>query len=350
MSKRKLLLVSSLVFVLLLFMFGLSYSFFAAPTAKITVVNGIPNIGKGASITLQANEGDTDILSYTWALDTVPTNSAAVLTSADKDTTGFIADSSGTYKVTLVVTDAGGTSDPVELYVNAGTYVGVGTIGGATPDFTTGQCGLCHGDHETGWEGTLHGEALSVNLDDPAGHFSENCLSCHTTGYGDGDNGGFDDLADEYGWTFPAELKAGNFVTNFPEVAVMAEVQCEACHGPGSAHKANTTNNRIYANIGEEEQAHNCETCHSGQDYRLQQSVHWVATSYPTGDNREDCVKCHSGKGFIFEYDDQWADHKPVICRSHARPVTILIRARTNTSSAGLPPSSSAMKRFPISI
>jgi len=50
--------------------------------------------------------------------------------------------------------------------------------------------------------------------------------------------------------------------------------------------------------------------CH-GQGDQWENSAHAVATSYPTGSGRGSCVKCHSGKGFIYEYDADWADHKP---------------------------------------
>jgi len=65
--------------------------------------------------------------------------------------------------------------------------------------------------HATAWE-TLKPQLKSPDQKDSQGKL---CVSCHVTGYGKADRGGFKDEASS---------------------AHLLGVQCEACHGPGSNH------------------------------------------------------------------------------------------------------------------
>jgi len=86
------------------------------------------------------------------------------------------------------------------------TYVGVD------------KCKMCHKGEKNGmifetWEAEKHAHAYQAVIDKGE---TENtlCMQCHTTGYG---AGGYD----------PAAENKDEF----------ANVQCEACHGPGSMYK-----------------------------------------------------------------------------------------------------------------
>jgi len=73
------------------------------------------------------------------------------------------------------------------------------------------KCKPCHAAIFKVWEETPHAKAF-MSMVDSVG-IDENCLACHTVGYGK--TGGFVDT------TTTAHLK---------------DVQCESCHGPGSKY------------------------------------------------------------------------------------------------------------------
>ncbi|MCH8286411.1 T9SS type A sorting domain-containing protein [candidate division KSB1 bacterium] len=282
----------------------------ADPTKLVSA--GLPNIGVGIRVYLIGNKGDATITGYSWAIGTKPASSSAALDDASSQTPFFTPDTAGQYKITLTVTNADGTSNPVELWINAGTYVGVGTVGGATPDYKKSQCAVCHSRKEEAWAQTKHATALQKKIDgEGVSFFAESCLECHTVGYrDDAVNAGFDDVASDSGWTFPSTIEAGHLldmVINFPEVAAKANVQCENCHGPGSEHAARTSKNQIAKSF----ESGVCEQCHDAAPYHIfpsqwQNSKHFVATKYPSGPSRGSCVQCHTGTGFITTYDNDY--------------------------------------------
>jgi hypothetical protein len=84
-----------------------------------------------------------------------------------------------------------------------GRYVGLGT------------CQSCHADAFEVYMGTRHAHAYQT-LAAEFVHRDTNCVGCHVTGFGD--EGGFSGIRSR-----------GALVD-------LADVQCEACHGPGSEH------------------------------------------------------------------------------------------------------------------
>jgi hypothetical protein len=102
-------------------------------------------------------------------------------------------------------------------------------------------CKLCHKPAYKSWlrNHQKHAKAFK-NL--PAEYRADGrCLNCHTTGYG----------------------KPGGFVS-LAETPGLIAVQCEACHGPGSAHKKAAMDDpddldRIRARIGK---TFDCVQCH----------------------------------------------------------------------------------------
>ena len=100
-------------------------------------------------------------------------------------------------------------------------YVGVDT------------CKTCHVAAFDVWSKTGHGHAYKTLADDSK-EFNLDCVGCHVTGY---------------------EKPGGSTVT---DVAVLKDVQCETCHGPGSQHAADPMANALPDKI--EEQV--CTGCH----------------------------------------------------------------------------------------
>lgn len=262
---------------------------------------GLSVVGNGELVYLLAT-ADSAITSVTWSIASQPTGSTVVLDSTDKIRTTFRPDVVGDYSIQL---DVDGVTTSV--VITAAEYVGVGTVGGATPvSFPDGQCGNCHGGNTTTWMETGHASFLEEAVDGiKSSHYNEGCIDCHTVGYDTtAVNGGFDDVATAAGWTFPDTLVSGNWddiVTNFPTVATKSNIQCENCHGPGSLHKGDKSKTDISLEEGM------CGRCHEDGHYHRRNTM-WKASGHGTGTSfargtSSSCAPCHSGWGFIAKVD-----------------------------------------------
>ena len=87
----------------------------------------------------------------------------------------------------------------------------------ANPYLGVVKCRMCHRDQHSTWEEDAHSRAIeSLSTEDRAGRKDERgreCISCHVTGFG----------------------QKGGFVS-MEKTPDMANVGCEACHGPGRQH------------------------------------------------------------------------------------------------------------------
>ena len=281
---------------------------------------GLFTVGVGAPVYLEAQVDQGTVVSgVTWLLSEKPAGSNAELTESPlgpeipiynpgdrevhdvADRKVLVPDVVGVYTVTATVTTPEGeialSADVTgALYVGAGMYVGDG------PEWP--QCALCHEENADGWIHTGHARAFSEGIDGiSTDHFRESCIKCHSVGYDPtpgAENGGFDDVARLLGWTFPEELKPGNWEAMPDALKDVSNVQCESCHGPGSEHFGRVTGNRISLSTS----SGDCGQCHDAEPYHVKveewnHSRHAVATRYPTGEGRQSCVACHSGIGFI---------------------------------------------------
>ncbi len=247
-------------------------------------------------------------MAFEWSL-AVPEGSAAELL-ADGPVAIFLADVGGSYDLSLTITDANGNAGSTTWTVVASTYVGVGNI---TGDLAPPECAICHTEATEGWDTTGHADMFVRGINGVASdHYGEGCIWCHTTGYNDMEtavNGGFDDVAAEAGWAFPEELTEGTWDSikeEYPEVAAMANIQCESCHGPGGDHV--TGDPLEMGPMGTGLAYGTCAQCHAEEPYHIypqqwENSGHADKTSqsftYPIGEGRESCVMCHSGAGFV---------------------------------------------------
>jgi hypothetical protein len=276
---------------------------------------GLSNVGVGQLVYLRGNSGVT---TWQWSLTSKPTGSIAALDSTNKQQTTFKPDVVGKFIVQLVVTTAGGTSAPVSVTINAAKFIGVGGMDGLPANYP--QCSLCHfrPNYEQ-WTKTGHASMLKRGIDGIlSSHYSEACLECHTTGYdpaADG-NDGFDDVQKELGWTFPAQLQAGNYnalLTQYPKLAHRANIQCESCHGPGSQHNAGGPPDKTAIAMSLDEAV--CGYCHDGGTYQ-RKSAQWknslhASTALESQANNSGCARCHSGWAFIRRIDPITNDPRP---------------------------------------
>jgi hypothetical protein len=98
----------------------------------------------------------------------------------------------------------------------------------------SGACSQCHVAQYIKWSNSAHSHA-SDPLPPRANEFEASCLDCHATG-----------------------PKPGS-LTEKPQFTRFQNVQCEQCHGPGSAHVANP--GKGYGRIGDMMSA--CVSCHN---------------------------------------------------------------------------------------
>lgn len=346
----------------LLIIFGCFGAVLAAPTAKIIIkgaspdmvkfypkefnatTTGLSNVGRGTKVWLEAasvNGTGTSmyydtLISVVWQVVSKPTGSTAqilptdTLNSLKGFTALFVPDSIGQYQLGLTVTSTNGTSSQTLVYINAANFVGVGGIVGSA-DGSKGECAVgCHTSQVSGWQATGHATAFQRKIDDATGHFGSNCVSCHSVGYdktATAVNNGFDDVALAKGWTFPTTLQAGNWTsmkTNYPDVAKLANIQCENCHGPGSNHFGATDKSKMVSSYNSEL----CGSCHGATTHHTK-NFEWNASAHAVSMaegksfqymNRTDCARCHTAQGFVTETIGgkasaaPYADVQPVGC------------------------------------
>ncbi len=284
---------------------------------------GLSTVGIGTPVYLEAdvNIALTNAVSVTWLLTNTPPGSAATLQPsplgtnvpvyepADRLVSQVAArmllrpDLAGKYTVIATISTATDSTN-VSRTITAGTYMGVNT------------CALCHSGGEIAqnkvvpWSQTAHAHIFSQGIDGILGHYSQSCLQCHTAGYDTNTNavdGGFDDVAKQLGWTFPTVLTNGNWAsmqTNYPQLASLANIQCENCHGPGSEHAKllGATNVAAWPSISRTVSSGDCNQCHDAPTHHIKgtewyNSLHATTTRDPAGN--ASCVICHTGNGFL---------------------------------------------------
>lgn len=228
----------------------------------------------------------------------------------------------GQYTVEVTVSTPDGDLVASHNVVGA-HYVGVGKPGVFNPSGP--QCALCHDDKYLTWKDTGHASMFTEAIDGlKSSHYNEECIQCHTVGFDTNplaDNGGFDDVARLTGWMFPETLEPGNWEAVPEELKNVSNIQCENCHGAGSAHTMAGGNPEF---ISLNYSSGDCAQCHDEKPYHVKNqewnnSLHAIATRSPTGEGRESCVRCHSGIGFIETVDGVSTaeinpDYAPINC------------------------------------
>ena len=256
--------------------------------------SGLSKIGVGSYVYLQdvaydADEGDT--VTTEWEF-TSPDGSSAEL--IEGESAHFVADVEGEYEVKLVATDSQGASSEAVLTVHAATYVGLE------------NCSVCHAEQAEAQAETGHAHIFAGGIDGTvSASYNEGCLTCHTVGPWEGGNGAFDDVWAEADWTFPDPPQSGEWAAlqaDYPELANLGNVQCENCHGPGSAHMGDPEGIAVSLS------AEGCAYCHDEPPRHIK-NAQWRlsghsdgesrAFTYPIGEGRESCQPCHSGEAFV---------------------------------------------------
>lgn len=288
---------------------------------------------------------DANIVSVNWSLTSKPIGSTAALANsplganvptykmADRLTTAkwkvagrtmLVPDVVGSYKVTVTIQTTTTTTNLTQTIIGA-TYKGAVV------------CGWCHSgglleDVYTPWSHTLHAHAFEEAIDGKStDHFNPNCIKCHVVGFDantNSANGGFDDVAAQYNWTFPPVLTNGNWASMPAALQKVSNIQCENCHGPGSEH-ANAFGDTTVTNwplLSVTYAAGSCAQCHDSLTHHYKtaewnNSRHARATRTPSGPTRFNCVRCHTAPGFA-QFIEHAGDPTPYVTNTVYEAIT----------------------------
>jgi hypothetical protein len=246
-----------------------------------------------------------------------PAGSNAVLEPSFDNWMQLRPDVKGEYRIKLTITTSGGTHDTTQS-IFAANYVGVGNFEGQPAVYP--NCMTCHQNTPKfqqifeRWNVSGHATAFKRKINDPTGHFGENCIKCHTTGYDhniEANNNGFDDIAAALGWEWqgpPNPGKWDSLKTDFPGLVQFATIGCESCHGPGGEHAMGGNPGKIAVSL----EAGVCGQCHD-EPWRHNKYSEWEnslhseavwSNSFAQGaasqnNNLQNCIRCHGGDGFV---------------------------------------------------
>ena len=304
-----------------------------------SVQTGVRSVAVDARVIL--NRGN-DNNSQTWTM-TVPAGSLAALDNTSARHPSFKPDVVGKYTVS-----AGGNS--MDLY--AGKWVGVIGGGSGTTITPSDLCSACHApnslvavDKITPWLGTGHASIFTVGITGGDGTSGASCLQCHTVGYDFGTiNGGFDDLAANTGFVFPAVRQATawtDMVNNFPTVAALANIQCENCHGPNGPISGASTAHMLtgpptaltpFTSPRISFSAEVCGTCHGRTSHNIysQWNTRGVTgrghsnklLSDDEGTGSTSCARCHGAQGFFLYQKNLKASTKFTLSAAEITDIT----------------------------
>jgi len=153
-------------------------------------------------------------------------------------------------------------------------------VAGPSPFYTGAKtCLECHPTIHNSEVMTPHTRAFtSPAFVAAGGQTNNNCLTCHTVGYG-----------------LPTGFKNA---FDFRSTNLLAGVQCESCHGPAANHAANEMDLTARPRIDIASQV--CGGCHTGEHQptfeEWDASAHAIVTEDMSPANRiNSCGRCHSG-------------------------------------------------------
>jgi hypothetical protein len=279
---------------------------------EIVSTSGLPNVGLNGIVVLSGpslratSAASAAVADWTWTL-TRPSGSSAKFinsnsTSSSIQFPSFVPDVAGVYTVAYSST-SGPTSG--SLKINASTYVGVGTVAGASP--LNPQCGTCHNgvvqsdDVTSDWKETKHASLFEDSYASVLGSaFNTSSLQYHTVGYNPlASNDGFDDLLAEAENLTSAPSSFDDFAASYPDLAALSNVQCESCHGPGAGHSGDPTKIAYTYSAS----AGVCGQCHNQENQWINSAHNSTGVAHDRGGYQSSwkgvgCQRCHTSKGF----------------------------------------------------
>lgn len=263
------------------------------------VSTGLQDVPKGVPVLISGKKQ----AAYSWTLAT-PAGSKAALDDPKSPNPAFTPDVVGKYTLT-----EGNSKAAVNVY--AGTWAGAITGQDAKGRPLSANCTMCHNgtiapDKFTAWKDSGHAEIFTQNINNPAGHWGENCAMCHTVGYNPAvANNGFDEAMAAEGWKVPPHGEVGYWtmmLSKFPKTAALANIQCENCHGPNNESTLHMNQTIDSARVSLS--ADVCAACHGeppshGRFQQWEESKHSDYTLAISRGTNAHCGRCHTAQGFL---------------------------------------------------
>jgi hypothetical protein len=294
----------------------------ASPTdAYNSRASGLDVVGINTYVYLTPQSTTTTIATnYTWSVIREPIPGAAVVDYDTSSVFKFHPTAGGEYFVRLIPQLITGTAPVRVQRIYAARYTGTGTEGSNIPVIPMCGFSACHGAGSTGprnklakWEGTAHAHMLESFLNGERGSsYRTSCLECHTLGYDTRatGNGNFYEVAQNLAfnlnqiptWVKDAATTGPHHWNDLPAaLQLKSNIQCEACHGPGSDHSGDVT--KI---SGPRYDSESCRQCHDAPTHHMHvaeyDSSGHARTNLAGGGSVQSstsCQKCHTAEGFV---------------------------------------------------
>ncbi len=278
------------------------------------IANGTHVVGLGQPVYLDLlADAGTVVTQVVWTLNDVVDVDGYSVTSSATLTNSPLPMSMPTYDSvdrvafdlidrSMIVPDVKGTYQiSVQAFTSNGVLnADIEVVGSVFIGQDSAACSLCHASKQEPFMTTLHSVALKDNINDPNGHFQAFCIKCHALGYDTTPgavNMGFDDVADDLGWTFPAVLGTNNWDDLPDALKLKSNVQCENCHGPAQEHLRSGGDP---SKIGISMSAGTCGQCHDAPSHHTK-NFEWGTSVHgqTTVDRSGSCRNCHTSAGFV---------------------------------------------------
>ncbi len=285
---------------------------------------GLSNVAVGVPVYINFTEASPNVTFFPPSTSNAQISTVPSAAASPYKLVTFTPDVPGTYYITETTS---GNSFTIYAGYWEGAYDSNGEFGGNYTNQDNVQCRVCHLTPYTPYTvypigevpdvfasmgQTPHASIFTNGINGGSGTSSVSCLPCHTVGYDQAPtaiNGGFDDVAAQYGWTFPTSLVPtnwSNMLAQYPTVATLANIQCDNCHGPSNSIAHGNSAQDLAARVGFG--AGVCNQCHDAPTHHImgtqwEQSAHAdfsLAIAEGAGGSTS-CERCHAAQGF-YEY------------------------------------------------
>jgi hypothetical protein len=289
--------------------------------------SGTPIVPVGTPVYVAGGSSADGTWTWSWAEGTPSAQLYSVANASlgsapvagSRPVTWFVPTAEGRYELVVERTvDHGGGPVPAlaSIEVVAARYVSDGaTEFVEPPERGDARCAACHGgttwlleDRVRSWKETLHAQVAGSALDPasaPVASYARLAelapeLSRATTGFHlaragspsyTASSAGFDDAAAQAKVDLHG-LGLEELAKRLPQVAALAQIQCEACHGPGSLHGGGASGamwSTVVVDV--------CARCHAGAARAWHGSGHRLAQESPASIGS--CVRCHAAAGAV---------------------------------------------------